>query len=178
MRLLLIFLAVIVIAPIVEIAVLIAIGQQIGPAPTILLMLATSFLGAWLLRREGLRAWRAFRADVANQVPPGISATDGVLVLIGSGFMLVPGFVSDIIGLLLILPPTRRVARGIVMNLITRRLTPAAAANVFGPRRVRARTGRPRPSSPGASASPNGTATPRPAGSGVAIEGEVVDPPA
>ena len=183
MRLLLILLAVIVIAPIVEIAVLIAVGQQIGPAPTILLMLATSFLGAWLLRREGLRAWRAFRADVANQVPPGISATDGVLVLIGSGFMLVPGFVSDIIGLLLILPPTRRVARGIVMNLITRRLTPAAANSVFGPRRVRARAGRPQPSSPdgsaspGGSASPNGAGPPR-AGSGVAIEGEIIDPSA
>jgi len=178
MRRLLLVLAVLVLATFVEIAVLLAVGKLIGPAPTILLMLATSAVGAWLLRREGVRAWRAFRADLVNQVPPGLSATDGVLVVIGAAFMIVPGFVSDIIGLLLILPPTRRVARGIVMNLITRRLTPAAAANVFGPRRVRARTGRPRPSSPGASASPNGTATPRPAGSGVAIEGEVVDPPA
>jgi UPF0716 protein FxsA len=173
-RLLLVF-ALLVVAPIVEIAVLIAVGRQIGPAPTILLVLATSALGAWLLRREGGRAWRAFRADLVNQVPPGVSATDGLLVLLGGVFMLVPGFVSDLIGLVLILPPTRRVARGLVMNVIARRLTPAASTSLFGPRRVRARAGRPRPTPPPpGSAGP--TAPTRPAGPSVAIEGEVIDP--
>lgn len=172
---LVLILALLVIGPIIEIAVLIAVGRQIGPVPTILLMLATSALGAYLLRREGGRAWRAFRTDLANQVPPGISATDGLLVLFGGVFMLVPGFVSDIIGLLFILPPTRRIARGIVMQVITRRLTPAASTSLFGPRRVRARTGRPRPT---ATSHPPQTGTAgEPTGrSGVAIEGEVLPP--
>ncbi|MGE5829712.1 MAG: FxsA family protein, partial [Micromonosporaceae bacterium] len=133
MRRLVLIIALLVIAPIVEIGVLVAVGQQIGVGPTLLLMLATSALGGVLLRHQGGRAWRAFQADVTNGVPPGPSATDGLLVLIGGVFMLVPGFVSDVIGVLLIAPPSRRVARAFVMQMVTRRLTPAASSTLFGP---------------------------------------------
>lgn len=159
-----------VLVPIAEIAVLIAVGRQIGPGWTILLVLVTSALGGWLLKREGGRAWRAFQADLAERRPPGRTATDGVLVLIGGIFMLVPGFVSDVIGLFLILPPTRAVAGRLVQHQVARRMTPQASTTLFGPRRVRVRYGTrssdptPPPPAPPASGRPS------------AIEGEVIEP--
>ena len=164
MRRFLIILTLLVIFPIIEIAVLIAIGQVIGAAWTILLVLATSALGAWLLKREGARSWQAFRADVAEGRPPGNTVTEGLLVLVGGVFMLVPGFVSDIIGGFLIAPPTRKLARIGVLALIARRLTPEAATSLFGPRKVKIRYGAPAQE----------THPPRDAGS--AIEGEIIDP--
>jgi UPF0716 protein FxsA len=194
MRRLMLIVALLVIFPIMEIAVLIAIGQVIGAAWTLLLVLATSALGGWLLRREGSRAWRAFQADIAQNRPPGNTATEGVLVLIGGIFMLVPGFVSDIIGAILILPPTRRIARRIVLVAITSRMSAATVTSLFGPRRVRARFGQPHsptytagPSegpSTGASTYPasaypesaQGPDGSRPSGASDAIEGEIIDP--
>ena len=165
MRRLAIIVAALVIVPIIEIAVLIAVGKVIGLGWTLALMLATSALGGWLLRTQGGRAWRAFRADVNAGRPPGITATDGLLILAGGVFMLVPGFVSDLIGLFLIAPPTRRLARAIVLASVTNRMSPSTANSLFGPRRVRARYGSP---------APGGTGTVGPA---EPIEGEVVDPP-
>jgi UPF0716 protein FxsA len=90
MRRLMIIIAILVIVPVVELAVLIAIGQVIGGWLTLLLVLAASALGGWLLSREGGRAWRAFRPLVERR-PPGNSATDRLLVFFGGVFMLVPG---------------------------------------------------------------------------------------
>jgi len=160
-----------VLVPIVEIATLIAVGQQIGPGWTLLLMLATSVLGAWLLRHQGLRAWRAFQADVAAHRPPGRAAIDGVLVVLGGIFMLVPGFVSDVIGLLFILPPTRALFRGVALNTLSRRVPAEASTGLFGPRRVRARTGR--ATTTAETVSPTEPAPP--AGPPIAVEGEIID---
>ena len=151
MRRLWIIVAALVIVPIVEIAVLIGIGQVIGLGWTLLLMLVTSFIGGWLLRKEGSKAWRAFQADLAERKPPGNTATDGLLVLIGGIFMLVPGFVSDAIGLFFILPPTRRLARAFALRVIAPRMSrrrhlPVRAATGPGPRLgVRPPRVRPRP---------------------------------
>ena len=164
MRRLLIVVGLLVIVPIIEIAVLIAIGQVIGLGWTLLLMLATSALGAWLLRREGGKAWRAFQADLAEGRPPGNAATDGLLVLIGGVFMLVPGFVSDVIGALFIAPPTRRLARVGVLRAFAGRMSPAAATSLFGPRRVKVRYGQPQHTAPAQPTTPD------------AIEGEIIDP--
>ena len=171
MRRLLIIIACLLIMPIIEIAVLIAIGRVIGLGWTLLLVLGTSALGAWLLRREGTRAWRVFREDLEANRPPGKNATEGLLVLIGGVFMLVPGFVSDVIGALLIAPPTRRVARAGLTRLATGRMSPGAATILFGPRHVRVRYGPAQPSDP---APPSGPAPPD--APGPAIEGEIIDP--
>lgn len=154
-----------------EVFVLIVIGQQIGWALTVLLLLATSLLGAWVLRREGPRSWQAFRTDLRERRPPGASATDGLLVLLGGVLMLVPGFISDVVGALLVAPPTRQLAAGGAQSLLARRLTPATATSLFGPRTVRVRTGTAQP--------PTGTGPqPPPAGTGPgqAVEGEIIDP--
>src|SRR5262245_38306968 len=172
MRVLAIIAALLIVVPIIEIAVLIAVGQVIGIWPTLVLMLSTSALGAWLLRREGGRAWRVFQADVVAGRPPGPAATDGLLVLVGGIFMLIPGFASDVIGLVMILPPTRRIARVFVQNAFTRRISPAVATSLFGPRRVRA-TARPRPGQPPGE---GGESAESPPGSTPPITGEIVEP--
>jgi UPF0716 protein FxsA len=145
-----------------EIALLVVIGRQIGAAWTLLLVLATSLLGAWVLRREGPRSWRAFRADLRERRPPGPNVTDGLVVLVGGVLMVLPGFVSDVVGALLVAPPTRRLAAGGVQSVLTRRLSPSAATTLFGPRTVRVRTDAPQ-------AAPPVDEPP--------IEGEIIDPP-
>jgi UPF0716 protein FxsA len=170
MRRLAVIVALLVIIPIIEIAVLIAVGRVIGVGWTLVLMLATSVLGGWLLRSQGARAWRAFRAEVNAGRPPGNAATDGLLVLLGGMFMLVPGFVSDVIGLLLIAPPTRRMARALVLSVAATRMSASTATSLFGPRRVRARYGGPSSASSGAGP----TTAP---GDPSPIEGEIIDPP-
>jgi UPF0716 protein FxsA len=169
-RRLVLVVAALIIVPIIEIAALIGVGQVIGLGWTLVLMLATSVLGGWLLRRQGGRAWRAFRADVNAGRPPGPAATDGLVILIGGIFMLVPGFVSDVIGLVLLLPPTRLLLRGLVAHQVAARLSPHAATSLFGPRRVRARTGDVHTGP----ATPDGASPAGPPGE--AIEGEIIDP--
>jgi len=177
--------AVLIVISAVEITVVIAVSHAIGWGWTLLLLLATSALGGYLLRREGGRAWSTFRDDASSGRPPGNAATDGVLILAGGVFMLVPGFVSDAVGLLLLIPPTRHVARGGVQRLLANRISPAAASSLFGPRRVRARAGQAtygQSGSGGSTDRPGTTQTgqitrPQPDGRpGEPIEGEIIDP--
>jgi UPF0716 protein FxsA len=177
-RRLMFFVAVLLVLAVVEIAVLIAIVHAIGLGWTILLVLATSALGGWLLRREGVRAWRHFRADFAEGRPPGNAATDGVLVFMGGILMLVPGFVTAAVGALMFVPPTRRLGRALAVRLYGKRISAATATSLFGPRRVRVKYGAPR------HAEPDAAATAPSVTSGAQdtivdtepIEGEIIDP--
>jgi len=126
---------------IIEIVVLIAVGKVIGVGWTLLLVLATSALGAWLLKRVGVRSWRVFRADVQEGRPPGNAATDGLLALMGGVLLVVPGFVTDVVGAVLLIPWTRRLARGLVLRGVGGRLSPDVVNSLFGPRRVKAKAG-------------------------------------
>jgi UPF0716 protein FxsA len=150
----------------VEIAIFIVVGKAIGAGWTILLVLATSVLGAWALRRVGPSSWRAFRSDVQEGRPPGNAATGALLALAGGVLLVVPGFLTDFIGALLLLPPTRRLARSLVSRRVTGRLRPDVATSLFGPRRVRARAGSHPTSGPPAPGSVDSTP----------IEGEIIDP--
>jgi UPF0716 protein FxsA len=132
----------IIVMSLAEISVIVAVGREIGALPTLGLLLATAVLGGWLLRREGARAWRAFRGAMEAGRPPAAEAVDGVLVLVGGLLMMLPGFVSDVVGILLVLPPTRRLVRGAVLLQLASRLP----AGVLGPLRVRSRR---RPPAPG-----------------------------
>jgi UPF0716 protein FxsA len=97
-----------IVVPVVELAVLIQVGSWIGVWPTIALLLAVSVLGTWLVRREGMRAWTAFRLALAHGRVPTTEVVDGVLVLFGGALLLTPGFVTDLLGLALVFPPTRK----------------------------------------------------------------------
>ena len=129
-----------------EIFVLIIVGQQIGWAPTGAPAPARDLAARRLGAAAGgaaRRSCQAFRTDLRERRPPGASATDGLLVLLGGVLMLIPGFISDVAGALLVAPPTRKAAAGWAQSLLARRLTPSTATSLFGPRTVRVRTGTP-----------------------------------
>jgi UPF0716 protein FxsA len=111
-----------VVVPLVEIYVIIQIGQVIGAWWTILLLVADSVFGSWLVKREGVRAWRALRVALAEHRMPARELADGMLILVGGTLMLTPGFVTDAFGILCILPMTRPIGRRLLAGLISRRL--------------------------------------------------------
>lgn len=140
-----------VVVPLVEIYVLVQVGQVIGPLPTIALLLLMSVLGAYLLRREGAKTWRAFRAALAAGRMPAREVADGALVILGGALLLTPGFATDLFGLACVLPPTRAVLRKMVTGLVARRLGVAGLVGGLAADRLR-----------------------RP-GRGTVVDGEVVD---
>lgn len=119
-----------VVVPLVEIWAILQVGQLVGPWWTIVLLVLDSMLGAWLIKREGGRAWIALREALQSGRMPAREIADGALILIGGTLMLSPGFVLDIAGIVLILPFTRPVARRLLTKLVERRLVVAPG---FGP---------------------------------------------
>jgi UPF0716 protein FxsA len=111
-----------VVVPILEIYVIIQVGQAIGPWWTILLLVADSIFGAWLIGHEGRRAWQALNTALFSGRMPAREIADGALILVGGTLMLSPGFVTDIVGIVLILPFTRPVARRVLTRVVGRRL--------------------------------------------------------
>jgi UPF0716 protein FxsA len=127
---------------VLEVVLLVLVAHQIGVLPTVLLVLATALLGGWRLRQEGSRAWRALREASAAGRPIGAEVSDGLVGLASALLLVVPGFVTDAVGLALLVPPVRRGARGGVRRLTERRVSPAVAGDLFGPRQVRVRVRR------------------------------------
>ena len=111
-----------VVVPLVEIYVLIQVGQVIGAWWTILLLVLDSILGTWLIKREGGRAWQALSTALQTGRMPARELADGTLILVGGTLMLSPGFVTDAFGILLILPFTRPVARRLLTRVVAHRL--------------------------------------------------------
>jgi UPF0716 protein FxsA len=139
-----------------EIAVFVLVGGWIGYGWALLAVLAASFVGMLLLRREGVRAWRGFIAAANAGQHPGERVIDGIVGL-GAGVLLtVPGFVTTLGGLVLLTPPARSVARRGVQRWTERRVSAAVAGDLFGPRRVKVHQGTPEPDD--------------------AIEGEIIEP--
>ncbi|MBB6448181.1 UPF0716 protein FxsA [Geomicrobium halophilum] len=100
--------------PIIEIAVIWLVGRAIGFWPTMLLMLLTSVIGVWLTRREGRQTWQVLQLQLQNRQTPTGVALDGICILFGGFLLVAPGFISDVIGFLLILPFTRTYIKGFV----------------------------------------------------------------
>jgi UPF0716 protein FxsA len=116
-----------IVVPIVELYVLIQIGQAIGILPTIALLILDSVLGAALMRSQGRAAWRRFNLALAEGRVPGREVIDGVLVIFGGALLLTPGFLSDFLGLFLLLPPTRAIVRSVLVKRFGARLVASAA---------------------------------------------------
>jgi len=100
-----------IVVPIAELYVIIQVGQLIGVVPTLFLLLADALLGSWLLKHEGRGAWRRFNEALAARRFPGREVADGALIIVGGTLLLTPGFITDIFGLFLLLPPTRATVR-------------------------------------------------------------------
>jgi len=114
-----------IVVPILEIYVIIQVGQVIGAWWTILLLIADSIFGSWLVKHEGRRAWRALSTALESGRMPATELADGALILVGGTLMVSPGFVTDAVGILLILPFTRPVARRLLTRVVTRRFLDA-----------------------------------------------------
>jgi len=119
--------ALFILVPIAELAVIIQVGQAIGVWWTILLLIADSVLGAMLMRSQGRAAWRRFNQALRGGRVPAREVADGVLVIFGGALLLTPGFLSDIVGLLFLLPPTRAVIRRVFLREAMRRITVSMA---------------------------------------------------
>lgn len=109
------------VVPVVEIYVIVQVGQVIGTVPTVLLLLAESAFGAWLVKREGRRAWSALRGAFGTGRLPGRELADAALVLVGGTLLLTPGFVTDLVGFLVVLPLTRPLSRRALGWLVAKR---------------------------------------------------------
>jgi UPF0716 protein FxsA len=149
-----------IVVPVVEIFVLIQIGQVIGAWWTILLLVADGLLGSWLMKREGTRAMRALQQALDARRMPARELADGALILVGGTLLLTPGFVTDIAGLVCVLPFTRPLVRGALVRFLTRRFMAgpgATAAGLFDP------------------AGPGATRTRQRPGPDGVVQGEVID---
>lgn len=110
-----------IVVPIIELYVIIKIGGLIGVLPTLALLLADAVLGSLLLRHQGRGAWQRFNQALAERRFPGREVADGLMIAIGGTLLLTPGFVTDIFGLFLLIPPTRAIARGLLRRYAAHR---------------------------------------------------------
>jgi UPF0716 protein FxsA len=139
MRVLLGAIAVLILVPTAEITVLLKVGHTIGAGWTVLLLLASAFLGSWALRREGTKAFRAWQQAAAEGRAPARETAEGLVVIVGGLLMILPGFLTDLLGLSLLLPPVRKLAGRAVLQTAARRLPPDVSSALLGPMQVRSR---------------------------------------
>jgi UPF0716 protein FxsA len=126
------------VVPLLELAVIIQVGQTIGVAETILLLIAVSVAGGWLVKREGVGVLRRIQAAVSAGRVPGRELADGALIMFAGALLLTPGFLSDVLGIALLLPPVRAVVRPVLVGVLTRR----AIDRRLGPRGPHGPSGR------------------------------------
>lgn len=158
-----------VVVPITEIYLLIRVGQLVGPLPTVLLLVGLSVLGGVLLKREGMRAWRAVGDAVRAGRLPAVEVADGALVLLGGALLLTPGFLTDAVGLLCVLPGSRAVVRRVLTAFVARRFGLVGVAGSYAVRRVRRRTER-----AASRAGPGPAPAQEAGGNGTVVDGTVV----
>ncbi len=144
--------------PIAELWVIVQVADGIGFVPTLLLLIGVSIAGAWLLKQQGMATWRSMQASLQRGQMPAREATDGALILLGGALLLTPGFLTDVVGLLLLLPPTRAALKGVVRRGFRRRIDRRFPGGADSWRRVhearvikveRTEPATPRPSDPG-----------------------------
>jgi len=115
---LLALLLIFIVLPLAELYVIFKVGEAIGVPLTILLLAADSIIGSLLLKSQGRAVWRRFSETMAAGRIPHREVLDGVMVIFGGAFLITPGFITDVIGLFLLLPPTRALARGLVIRAL------------------------------------------------------------
>ncbi len=111
-----VLIAIFVVLPIVELYVIVTVSGLIGLVPTLALLVAVSLGGAWLVKRQGIGVWGRTRSVVERGEVPAAEMVDGGLLLAAGSMLIVPGFVTDAVGLLLLLPPVRALFRNRLVN--------------------------------------------------------------
>lgn len=115
-------LLVLIVVPIVELAVFVEVSGRIGILNTVGLLLLISIVGVWLVRRQGLATLQRIRSSLAVGVVPTPDLVDGAAILLAGGLLVLPGFVTDAVGLLLLFPPTRSVLRRVLRSFFVGRV--------------------------------------------------------
>ncbi|HEX2161654.1 MAG TPA: FxsA family protein [Thermoleophilaceae bacterium] len=128
----LLLIAVFIVVPIAELYVILQVGDAIGALPTIALLVADSLLGSMLLRSQGRSVWRQFNEAMRAGRMPHRELFDGIAVIFGGAFLITPGFLTDVVGLLLLIPPTRAVLRRFAVRRLGKRFGLGAVAGVAG----------------------------------------------
>jgi UPF0716 protein FxsA len=123
-----------IVVPLIELYVIIQVGEAIGVWWTIALLLVDSLIGSALMRSQGRSVWRRFQETVQAGRMPHREVADGALVILGGALLLTPGFVTDVFGLFLLLPPTRALVRGTVLRRVTFGLVSGRYPQGRGPR--------------------------------------------
>ena len=108
--------------PVAELYLIYKVGDAIGIGWTFLLLAADSLLGSLLLKSQGRTVWRRFNDNLAQGRMPHREVIDGVLVIFGGAFLITPGFLTDVVGLVLLIPPTRAVVRRFLVRRLGRRV--------------------------------------------------------
>lgn len=126
-----------------EIMTFLAVSHAIGTGWAMLIVVVSTITGLALLRREGIRGWRAFQEAARAGRPPGAEVSHSLIGLGGALLLAVPGFLTGVAGLLLLLPPGRVLARRGVERFAQRNLGGAVTSDLFGPRRVKVHPGDP-----------------------------------
>jgi UPF0716 protein FxsA len=145
--------------PLAELALLLRLGEWLGLGATLALVIATGVAGAWLARREGLKAWQAVQRELAAGRLPGEQLVHALLVLVAGVVLVTPGVLTDLTGLLLMIPPVRKLLVRSVRTRLEGRLQVAVVDSATG--RVVDRTGRPGSGSPDSNVDPAGGDPPR-----------------
>lgn len=112
----------IILLPVIEIAVLLLSGYLIGVWYTLLLIIVAGALGLLLAKRQGIETWRKAQEQIQHGYMPGNEIIDGICIFIGGIFLVLPGLISDVLGIILLLPFTRNLLKPIVIRLITNRI--------------------------------------------------------
>lgn len=128
----LIFLALLIV-PVAEIAVIIGVGKLIGGWPTLAILVLMSLGGAWLIRHEGARTLGALTKALATGAMPSRELADAALVLVGGALLLLPGFLTDLVGLFFALPITRPITRRWLAAVVQRQLLAGGGPVAYGP---------------------------------------------
>ncbi|MFP2931054.1 FxsA family protein [Pyxidicoccus sp. 3LG] len=110
------------VVPFIELYLLLAIGREVGFVPTLAMVLVTGLIGASLARREGGRVMKSWRESMARGQVPEEGIVSGALVLVGGALLVAPGVFTDVVGLLLLIPPTRRFVAARLRRSLERRV--------------------------------------------------------
>ncbi len=119
-----------IVVPLVELFLLIKIGELTGLLPTLMLVIITGVIGAWLTRREGFRVLRAIQEDLHNGRIPAANLADGALIAAAGLLLLTPGLMTDACGFLLLIPPCRRWIRRLILQSLSRRFSPPSPPTI------------------------------------------------
>ncbi len=117
-RLLILFITI----PLLELTVFLQLGTKIGIPTTIAIVILTGFLGAWLTKSQGLKVLARYQASIQSGKIPHRELVDGLLILVAGAVLLTPGFLTDVIGFLLLVPPVREKVRGLIGHYLKGRI--------------------------------------------------------